>query len=491
MKNQNANKTSAFWLKAAKIIFTTAICTIAAYLICTYLVTPEYQTEARFTVGWNHLPDEYYDCLIEEKPMDLVSELEDYVKGEETYALAGEYAGVPVDKIRSCVNVVNEKGTELLIISSHAEDAQLARNIANSYARALDDVLYASLEKAAESDPYIFVERSCTVVEAPLPDVPSSPRTALITLITGVASAVLSFIVFSRMKLFDSINVLVFLIFTLLCIFPFYYLFINTISDNTLVARGAIKFYPEGIHFQNYINLQNDAENKIGNALFVTVARTIIGTGIMVLVSAWAGYLVTKKKMWKRSFWYRALVITMYFNAGLIPWFMNMDMLGLKGNFLAYILPGMVAPYNIILVKTYIESIPSSLEESAVIDGAGTTRVFFSIIWPLSIPILATIAIFGAVGNWNSFQDSLLLMTEKPEMYTLQHYLYNEITTTTASAAAMSTATSNSGMNASNLTSSKVIKYTVSMVTIIPILLVYPIMQRFFVKGIMLGAVKG
>lgn len=491
MKNRIGRKASACWLKAAKIIFTTAICTLAAYLICTYLITPKYQTEAYFQVGWNHLPEEYYDRLIEENPMDLALELEDFIKGEETYALAGEYAGLKADEIRSSVNVVNEKGTEQLIISAHAADANLARNIANGYARALDDALYASLEKAAETDPTVFVERSSFIVEAALPAVPSSPRTVLITLLTGVISAVLSFIIFSKLKLFDSINILVFTIFTLLCIFPFYYLFINTISDNAMVARGAIKFYPEGIHFQNYINLQNDAENKIGNALIVTVARTIIGTGIMVLVSAWAGYLVTKKKMWKRSFWYRALVITMYFNAGLIPWYMNMEMLGLKGNFLAYILPGMVAPYNIILVKTYIESIPSSLEESAVIDGAGTTRVFFSIIWPLSIPILATIAIFGAVGNWNSFQDSLLLMTEKPEMYTLQHYLYNEITTTTASAAAMSTATSNSGMNASNLTSSKVIKYTVSMVTIIPILVVYPIMQRFFVKGIMLGAVKG
>ena len=151
----------------------------------------------------------------------------------------------------------------------------------------------------------------------------------------------------------------------------------------------------------------------------------------------------------------------------------------------------MVAPYNIILVKTYIESIPSSLEESAVIDGAGTSRVFFSIILPLSVPILATITIFGAVGNWNSFQDSLLLMSETPELFTLQHRLYDHINKNTSIAAAMSTNTSSSGMSTQNLTSSKVIKYTVSMVTIIPILLVYPVMQRFFVKGIMLGAVKG
>ncbi|MBR3904676.1 MAG: carbohydrate ABC transporter permease, partial [Clostridia bacterium] len=201
--------------------------------------------------------------------------------------------------------------------------------------------------------------------------------------------------------------------------------------------------------------------------------------------------LVTKQKMWKRSFWYRALVITMYFNAGLVPWYMNMLMLGLTDNFLAYILPGMVAPYNIILVKTYIESIPASLEESAVIDGASTPKVFVSIIWPLSIPILATIAIFGAVGNWNSFQDSLLLMSNKPQLYTLQHRLYIYLNTYSNLGAAMSSSGGVSNTAIQNMLNTKVVKYTISMVTIIPILMVYPIMQRYFVKGIMLGAVKG
>lgn len=208
---------------------------------------------------------------------------------------------------------------------------------------------------------------------------------------------------------FDVFLYILFVAFTILCVFPFYYLFINTISSNDAVAGGLVNFWPVGIHFQNYLALRDVAD--LGSSVIVTVARTILGTALMVIVSAWAGYLVTKQKMWHRSLMYRALVITMYFNAGLIPWYMNMLMLGLTNNFLAYILPGMIAPYNIILVKTYIESIPASLEESAVIDGANTPTVFLKIILPLSIPILATISIFGAVGNWNSFQDSLLLMS--------------------------------------------------------------------------------
>lgn len=288
---------------------------------------------------------------------------------------------------------------------------------------------------------------------------------------------------------FETCLYIFFGLFTLLCVFPFYYLFINTISANDAVVSGKVNFFPVGVHLQNYIALKEVAD--LGSSIIVTVARTILGTALMVIVSAWAGYLVTKQKMYKRSLMYRALVITMYFNAGLIPWYMNMLMLGLTENFWAYILPGMIAPYNIILVKTYIESIPTSLEESAVIDGANTPKVFTKIILPLSIPILATIAIFGAVGNWNSFQDSLLLMNKQTHLYTLQHRLYVYLNSSSNLGALVSGSGGLSTQAAQNMLNSRVIKYTVSMVSIIPILLVYPFMQRYFVKGIMLGAVKG
>lgn len=221
--------------------------------------------------------------------------------------------------------------------------------------------------------------------------------------------------------LFNVLNYLFFTLFTLTCIFPFYYLFINTISDNDLVKRGLINFYPKGINFNNYLALKS--VNDLGYAFVVTISRTIIATVLMVVASAFVGYLVTKQEMWKRSFWYRFLVITMYFNAGLIPWYLNFAMLGLTNKYTAYILPAIVAPYNIILVKTYIESIPGELEESAFIDGASHMTVFRKLIFPLSKPILATIAIFGAVGNWNSFQDSLILMQDS-HLFTLQHRLY-------------------------------------------------------------------
>ncbi len=290
---------------------------------------------------------------------------------------------------------------------------------------------------------------------------------------------------------FYIVDYLVFGLFALICFFPFYYIFINTVSSNEMVARGAVNFYPIGFNLSNYKDML--ALGDLGQAFIITVSRTVIGTALMVLASAFCGYLVTKQEMWNRKFWYRFLVITMYFNAGLVPGYTNMLMLGLTDNYLGYIIPAIVQPYNIILVKTYIESIPAELEESAFIDGAGYMTIFRKLIWPLSKPILATIAIFGAVGHWNSFMDSVINMQNSPNLHTLQHKLYIWLNQSNNLASTIDTARSAAEMEAlvNKLNSGKVIKYTISMVTVLPILLVYPWMQKYFEKGIMLGAVKG
>ena len=291
-------------------------------------------------------------------------------------------------------------------------------------------------------------------------------------------------------NVFNILNYLFFILFTLSCIFPFYYIFINTISNNELVKKGVITFFPQQITIQNYIMMAN--VNDLWNSFVVTILRTLIGTVLMVFASALAGYLMTKQEMWHRKFWYRFLVITMYFNAGLIPTYLNLSMLGLTNTFLVYIIPAIVSPYNIILVKTYVESIPGEIEESAFIDGAGYWTIFYKIIWPLSKPILATIAIFGAVGHWNSFQDSLIYNSNSPELYTVQHRLYVYLNQSSNLSAMVNGATSSSDTAAlSGAMNTKIIQYTISMITIIPIMLVYPFMQRYFESGIMLGAVKG
>jgi len=286
-------------------------------------------------------------------------------------------------------------------------------------------------------------------------------------------------------KVFALLNGTFFLAFTLICLFPFYYLFINTISANDLVTSGQINLVPEGIHFSNYTALLQVSD--LGRAAFITIARTILGTGTMVLASAFVGYLVTKNAMFGRKFIYRFIVITMYFNAGLIPWYTNMLMLGLTDNFLGYVIPAIVQPFNIILVKTYIESLPKELEESAFMDGAGYFTSFRKIILPLCKPILATITVFGAVGHWNSFTDSIILMGNRPELYTLQHRLYLYL----QKSSDIESIVRGGAMDLENALSSRVISLTVAMISIIPILLVYPFMQRYFQKGLILGAVKG
>ena len=290
-------------------------------------------------------------------------------------------------------------------------------------------------------------------------------------------------------KIFNIVNYTVFTLITIACLFPFYYLFINTISDNELVRLGYIQLYPRGIHFQNYVEVM-----KIGgilDALLVSIARTVLGTVWTVGGSAMLGYLVTKQEMWLRKVWYRLIVITMYFSAGLIPWYMNLRMLGFLDNFWVYVIPGLVSPYNVILVKTFIEALPPSLEESATLDGAGYMRCFMNVIIPLITPILATLCIFSAVGQWNSFTDTMMLMPSG-KYYTLQFLLYKYQNEASSLASLVrSTQDSSSLANLATKQTALSVRMTVAMVVTFPILLVYPFFQRYFVKGIMIGAVKG
>ena len=270
---------------------------------------------------------------------------------------------------------------------------------------------------------------------------------------------------------FDIINGLFFALFTLVCIFPFYYLFINTISDNELVRKGLVNFIPRGIHFENYIRLLQ--VNDLFTSFAITLARTILGTLLMVLASAFVGYMVTQQEMWGRSFWYRFLVITMYFNAGIIPWYLNMSMLGLTNTFWAYIIPGIVAPYNIILVKTYIESaIPLELQESASLDGASHLKIFWKIILPISKPILVYTVLTSFIGPWCDFILVKIIMGDNRDNYTV-------------------------ALGLQRMTD-KEYKQTYfkqflagSVIVAIPITVLFLKMQNYYVEGVTAGGVKG
>lgn len=289
---------------------------------------------------------------------------------------------------------------------------------------------------------------------------------------------------------FHIVNYAVFLIFTIICAYPFYYLIINTISSNDLSANGFINFLPKQIHFENYVQVLK--LRGLTSAVLVSVGRVVIGTAATVLASAFLGFMFTQDKMWGRKFWYRFIVITMYFNAGLIPMYLTMQNLHLTNSFWVYVIPGIVQPFNIILVKTYVESIPKSLQEAAEIDGAGILKIFRRVILPTSTPILATVAIFSAVGHWNSFQDTLMYITDQG-LWTLQYLLYSYIN----QASSLATLIKNSLGTAQNMMAlatqqtSTSVRMTVSVIVVLPILCIYPMFQKYFVKGIMIGSVKG
>ena len=287
----------------------------------------------------------------------------------------------------------------------------------------------------------------------------------------------------------DVVNVVFLTLIMLICVFPFYYLFINTISDNSLSARGLILLYPRGIHFENYVQVFKIS--GIMQAVLISLVRTLLGTACSVAASAFLGYLLSKQNMLGHKIVYRFIIISMYFNAGIIPWYMNMMNLHLLNNFWAYIIPYIVVPYNIILIKTYMEGISPSLEDAAQIDGAGYMIRFSRIVLPVCTPILATTAIFSAVGQWNSFQDTLFLVS-KSELYTLQFLLYRYMNEADALASIIKSSGSSEMLTNLTITQTPTsIKMTVSMVVVLPILMVYPYFQRFFIKGIMIGAVKG
>jgi ABC-type glycerol-3-phosphate transport system permease component len=281
---------------------------------------------------------------------------------------------------------------------------------------------------------------------------------------------------------------IIFAAYAFICVYPFYFIFINTISNNKLSEKGDIIWYPKGLHIKNYVDAF-----KIPNILqagFISVSRTVIVTILVVIISAFLGYMFTRETMWHRKLWFRFVIITMYFNAGLIPWYLTMMNLKLTNNFLGYVLPALVAPFYILLTKTYIESIPRELEEAAECDGAGILTTFGKIILPVSKPILSTVAIFTAVAQWNSFQDTLMLMTNE-KLFTLQFILYRYLQSAQSLKSIVNATAGSSSAMLANAQTQTSIRMTVTIIVALPILLVYPFFQRYFVKGIMLGSVKG
>ena len=272
-------------------------------------------------------------------------------------------------------------------------------------------------------------------------------------------------------------------LYAIVCVFPFYFIFIYSISIPNEAAKG-IFLLPRGFTLENYRQLF--IQNNILLSAFISVSRTVLGTVTTVTFTSFFAYLLAQEKLKFRKSIYRLVVMTMYINAGLIPWYMTMKLLGLKNNFMLYILPYAIVAFYLVLIKTYIEQLPKSLQESAMIDGAGPFRIFISIVMPISIPVLATVAIFTAVDQWNTWIDNFYLV-DNPKLQTLQLLL---LTFMTDQASQMTTQTARLSMKNITVTPTS-IRMTITMIATLPVLVVYPVFQKYFVKGILIGAIKG
>lgn len=294
-------------------------------------------------------------------------------------------------------------------------------------------------------------------------------------------------------KALHVISVVLITIFTLMCLYPFWNVFINSIATKAEAARG-VYFFPEEPTFSVYADVLRDG--KLLHSLLISVARTVLSTVGCVLFSAMFAYLMTQQNLPCRKVIYRFAIITMYVGGGLIPWYLVMKLYGLYNNFWVYVIPNLLGVYYCILIKTFIEGLPTALEEAARIDGAGFFTLFFRIILPLSKPILATVALYQAVGQWNSYQDNYLLVQD-PNLQTVQMALYNFVHQAEAVAKAMQQAALSGGNiadianSAAANTTADSVRNATTILSMLPIMLVYPFLQKYFAKGVMLGAVKG
>lgn len=287
-----------------------------------------------------------------------------------------------------------------------------------------------------------------------------------------------------KLTWFDLVNGLFMLFMLIICIYPFYSLLVSSLSDPKKVEEWFFIF-PKHITLGAYREIFGN--NKILQPMFISFARAFCGTVITLVCSSMFAYLVTQKELPFRKAMYKFVVITMYLNAGMIPWVITMVNYGLRNNFWVYIIPSAISAYYVILIKTYFESVPQELEESAKIDGAGFFTRFFKIILPVSKPILGAVGMFSAVAQWNSWYDNLMLVQDN-NLKTLQLMLYQIIQNMSVVMNDPKTAGTAMVMNRPSILS---VRSAIAMLTVIPILAVYPFMQRYFTEGIMVGAVKG
>lgn len=288
-----------------------------------------------------------------------------------------------------------------------------------------------------------------------------------------------------KIDLFVISNSFLMLLIAFACLYPFYYVFIISLNDPLDAQRGGIYLWIRSFSMENYKAIFKTSE--LLDAFQITIFRVVVGSILHLFLTSMFAFALTKKHFVFRKFLNWWMLIPMYFTGGIIPTYVVMDMLGLVNHVMVYVLPHLLATFHILIMRTYLNELPPALEESAVIDGAGDVAVFWKIIVPLSAPVLATIALFIGVFHWNDWFTGFTYMTSE-NLWSAQNVLLKIIQTNEASNIAY-ISKMNSGLKTT--VSAESVKMAMLVITTIPVIVVYPFLQKYFVKGMMLGSIKG
>ena len=282
---------------------------------------------------------------------------------------------------------------------------------------------------------------------------------------------------------FSVFNYIFFVILCIIMVYPFWHVVMMSLSSVEATAKGGVFLWPKGFNLDTYIKVFKDP--SIWSGYFTTIIVTLAGTFLGTLFTATTAYPLSKKDLPFGKIMLFLVLFTMLFSGGMIPGYLLMKNLNLIDNRLSLVLPGLISAYNVIIMKSFFQSIPESLEESAKIDGATEVTIFWKIVLPLSKATVATIALFAAVGYWNDYFSTVLYINTK-ERWALQAVLRYMLTNTNqAMQSAGVTVAAATNVTAATIKAASVVVATV------PILCVYPFVQKYFVKGVMIGGVKG
>ncbi|WP_129724837.1 carbohydrate ABC transporter permease [Xylanivirga thermophila] len=282
---------------------------------------------------------------------------------------------------------------------------------------------------------------------------------------------------------FDVVNYVLLILIAFITIYPFYYILVISFNSGLDAARGGIYFWPRAFTLDNYRKIISD--DKWVNAFGISVFRTVVGTALSVFFTSMVAYGLSYKKLLFRNGYYRILIFSMYFSGGLIPYYVLLRSLGLLNTVWVYIIPSLLSQFMVLIMISFFNEISPSLSESAHIDGANDLQIFLKIILPISKPVLATATLFAAVGHWNAWMDSAYYVSDS-KLRTMS-YLMMEIIN--RSQAANVGDMQQNFRSATNITT-KSLQAAVIIISTVPILVTYPFLQKYFVKGIMLGSVK-